>query len=405
MPTRRDHRSGRWRYRKVITLPDGSRKRISGTPDKNTKKAAEEAERAHIERENVAFYRDQHLPASARKEVPTFNEWFEGRFWREWVIGRKNKPSEQRSKRKVFRVHLRPRFGDKKLNQIGVADIAQMRADLIERGLSDKTINNVLAVLSKSLRYAQSVELIESVPSIGLLRIERPEIECWDIAQYARVLAAAKHEGIEWYAAVCLAGEAGLRIGEVKALRWREDVDLVGGTLTVKQQTLNGITGTPKGRTRRTIIMNQQLTHALRSLQVIREGFVVRTPDGMQLRDGQSSHAIRRICRRAGLSERGWHALRHSFGTHAALCGVNPWRLMQWMGHKRIDETMRYVHFAEDHPRSLPDELLQAGHGVTDPDRRVLAMLAERGNVVHQHGNVVATPRPQPPKTLTNFDT
>src|SRR5206468_1957851 len=29
-------------------------------------------------------------------------------------------------------------------------------------------------------------------------------------------------EGDEWYAAACLAGEAGLRVGEVKALRWRE---------------------------------------------------------------------------------------------------------------------------------------------------------------------------------------
>ena len=390
MPTRRDHRSGRWRYRKVITLPDGSRKRISGTPDKNTKKAAEEAERAHIEREMAAFYEGRHVPASARKDIPTFTEWFEGRFWREWVIGRKNKPSEQKSKRKNFRVHLRDRFGDMRLDHIGVADIAQLRADLIESGRSDKTINNILAVLSKALRYAQSVELIDSVPAIGLLRVERPEIECWDMAQYARILAAAKKEGPEWHAAICLAGEAGLRVGEVKALRWREDVDLIGGTLTVKQQIYAGITGTPKGRTRRTIIMNERLSRTLRSLQTIREGFVIRTHEG-QLRDGQSSHGVRRICRLAGLPERGWHALRHSFGTHAAMCGVNPWRLMTWMGHKRIDETMRYVHFAEDHPRSLPEPIILAAHGITDPDRRVLAMLSERGNTSQIHGNVMPT--------------
>jgi hypothetical protein len=33
------------------------------------------------------------------------------------------------------------------------------------------------------------------------------------------------------------------------------------------------------------------------------------------------------------------------------LFGVNPWKLMLWMGHKRIDETMLYVHFAEAGPR------------------------------------------------------
>ena len=279
-----------------------------------------------------------------------------------------------------------------------------MRADLIESGLSDKTINNILAVLSKALRYAQSVELIESVPAMGLLKVERPEIEPWTIPHYARILAAAKKEGIEWYVATCLAGEAGLRIGEIKALRWREDVDLIGGTLTVKQQIYDGITGTPKGRTRRTIIMNDRLTRALRSLQVIREGYVARTPDGCQLRDGQSSHAIRRICRLATLPERGWHALRHSFGTHAALCGVNPWRLMQWMGHKRIDETMRYVHVAEDHPRALPEELIQAGHGITDPDLRVLAMLSKRADVRQNHGNVMATLHREPHETPSKFN-
>jgi hypothetical protein len=30
-----------------------------------------------------------------------------------------------------------------------------------------------------------------------------------------------------------------------------------------------------------------------------------------------------RICRRAQLPERGWHTLRHTFGTHAALFGVS----------------------------------------------------------------------------------
>jgi hypothetical protein len=41
---------------------------------------------------------------------------------------------------------------------------------------------------------------------------------------------------------VCLAGESGLRVGEIKALRWREDVDMVAKTITVNQQMRRGIT-------------------------------------------------------------------------------------------------------------------------------------------------------------------
>jgi integrase len=68
---------------------------------------------------------------------------------------------------------------------------------------------------------------------------------------------------------------------------------------------------------------------------------VFRNAEGAPRRDGQTSTAIYRIYKRAGLGQRdgGWHMLRHNFGAHAALFGVNPWTLMGWMGHRRIDET------------------------------------------------------------------
>jgi integrase len=123
--------------------------------------------------------------------------------------------------------------------------------------LSDKRINNVMAVLSKALRYAADVELIERPPRVRLRRVERPEIEAWTFEEYPRVLSGARAESTEWYVAACLAGEAGLRIGEIRALRWREDVDLVGGTITVNRQMGKGVAGTPKGRTRRIVPMTE----------------------------------------------------------------------------------------------------------------------------------------------------
>jgi integrase len=285
-----------------------------------------------------------------KQEVLTFDEWFTGRFWREWVVGRKNKPSEVEAKESIYRVHLKPVFGSKGLDQIGVSQVAAFRASLVERGLSEKRINNIAAVLSKALRYAVDAEVITKAPKIGLFVIERPEIESWELDEYARVLASARGYGPEWYAAVCLAGEGGLRVGEVKALRWREDVDLVGGTLTVNRQ--------------------------------MRTGLVIGNPDGSSKTDNQFRYALDEIYRLAALPERGWHILRHTFGTHGALFGVNPWRLQLWMGHKRIDETMRYVHLAEAHRRPLAEPIAKAGMGEVDPDRRVLAMLGARGHLM-----------------------
>jgi integrase len=164
----------------------------------------------------------------------------------------------------------------------------------------------------------------------------------------------------------------------------------VARTITVNQQTCYGVTTTPKGRTRRTVPMTITLENALRRLSVVREGLVVRNADGSAKTDGQASKAILRICRRAGLPVRRWHTLRHSFGTHAALFGVNPWRLQAWMGHKRIDETMLYVHVAEQHPRDIPPGILGASFGESDPDRRILKLLGARASA-----SELATRRPE----------
>jgi hypothetical protein len=70
----------------------------------------------------------------------------------------------------------------------------------------------------RALRYADDVDLIRAPRKIGLFRAERPEIECWELDEYARILAAARNEGAVVYAAAC--------------------------TITVKQQLRRGIVGT-----------------------------------------------------------------------------------------------------------------------------------------------------------------
>ncbi len=375
---------GHWRFQKKgVRLWDGTIGTVRGTPAINTKAAALEAER-------LAIVDAQTQP---RAVVPTLDAWFRGeitpdgeytgRFWIEWVVAKQNKPTERRSKRTVYEQHLRPTFGHLRLDRIGVAEINQFRAALVAKGLSKKRINLILCVLSKPLRYAADCDLIAKAPKIGLYKVERPEIVAWEYEEYARLLVASKAEGAEWYTAVCLAGEAGLRVGEIKALRWREDVDMIARTITVNQQSCEGETTTPKGRTRRTIPMTSTVYDALRSLVEVREGLVVRKPDGAALPDGETDHAIARICRRAGLPVRYWHTLRHSFGTHAALCEVNPWRLQTWLGHKRIDETMLYVHVADSHRRELPTAVREAREGLlsADPDVRVIGMLGARSKV------------------------
>lgn len=67
----------------------------------------------------------------------------------------------------------------------------------------------------------------------------------------------------------------------------------------------------------------------------------------------------------AGIGKRGGiHTLRHCYATHLLESGVDLHSLSQWLGHRHVSTTMRYLHLARpDAPegmRSAPLALLQA---------------------------------------------
>jgi integrase len=391
MPSRKDPRSGFWFYRKWIRLPNGERKRIgSHTDDRGnpfkTKKEADEAERKAIAAEQNP----------AKTGVPTFEDWFSGRFWNESVLGGPrgaNKASEQQSKRRIFRYYLKDFFGGIPLDKIDVGMINVFRARLRAKKLQEKTINNVLSVLSKPLNYAAAVRVIDRAPLVGVNKVERPEAPFYEFEQWAALVAAAAT--LDERIATLLGGDHGLRVGEVRALRM-SDVDMKARTLTVNQAVYevdDELTGErvdvfdkPKGRTRRTIPMCAALYSLLRNR--LRVGYVVtgtkEGPDGKYLSLGESRWLMTSLCRRAGLGELNrygaWHILRHTFATHGAMLGGNPWTLNQWMGHKAMEETMMYVSLAQAHARSIPEAVLKAGEGIVEPDRKLRAQLDARSN-------------------------
>lgn len=395
MSVRRD--GGVWRYRKVIKLANGTKVRISGTPNVNTKQAAESAEREHIDRAQRDAVIEGYAPGATKRHlVPTLSEWFRGdargeaeyvgRFWTEYVLGEKdNRPGTRAEKRKVFERHLEPELGAMRLDEIDLSVVNALRAALRakaadrrrgDRPLSEKTRANILGVLATALRYAEASGAIARAPVIKVKAVPPPPIECWTFEEYGRLLGASSGEDEPWPTAILLAGEAALRIGEILALEWA-DLDLVANTITVARQERQGVIGPPKGGKPRTVPMTARLAEHLRGVPRIRTGRVV-VRAGEPMTQGEAMHALYRTCRRAGLPERLWHRLRHSFATHAALLGVNPIRLQHWLGHSTLNMTLRYIHFAEAHAWPIGDGVLTAGAELLHPDRRVIAQLGAR---------------------------
>lgn len=417
MPSRRDPRNRKiWFYRKVVRHPiTGAKVKLYATGFKSQGEA-NDAEQKAIDA----------LKAPEKGLVPIFDEWFHGRYWNEWVLGQPrgaNSESEQESKRLIYDKHLKPVFGMLPLDRIELPVIntfrAAMRAKRKPDGtrlIKEKTLNNILAVLSTPLQYAVKVGILLRAPHVGVAKVERPEIEFIEFEEVPLLVNAAREDMHAWVVlAVLLAYEAGLRIGEIRALEW-ETVDMRARAITVVRQVRTvGVPwpegtpsiyedgskrgryqyvdkiGPPKGRRRRTIPMSPALYAALKDR--VRSSFVVAAEAGKMITKEMVRCASERVTKRAGLSERisGWHVGRHTFGTHAALLGVNAWLLQEWMGHTRLEETLRYASVARAHGRTIPSEVRAAGAAEQDPSLRVLCQLSARHAAVRDRNSVAAT--------------
>ena len=331
MAVRRDARNGRWRYRKWVRLPDGRRLKISGTPTINTKRAAEDAERAHIER--------LISPVKARKEAPTLDE-FADEFMATYVKAN-NKRSEQMAKECIFRVHLRPRFGRKRLDEITRRDIEQMKASLLRQGKSAKWINNILSCLGRMLKYAVEVEVLDSIPRVQFLKMAPTAFDFFDFDELEQLLVCAKET--DERASILCAVHAGLRAGEIRALSWT-DINFPSQVLTVRRTDYRGHLGSPKGGRLRSIPMTNDLTAALKAHRHLKGEFVFCDAGGKRLSRGALDWIFKKVSRRASLRWIGWHGLRHTFCSHLAMRGAPARAIQELAGHASLMTTQRYMH-------------------------------------------------------------
>lgn len=384
MSVRRDHRNGRWLFRKQVRTPDGRQVRVFGVPTTeglpDTRAGAEEAERRAIQR--VLTTGEVKPTSPSTKEVPILRD-FAPTFLDTSRV--KNKPSSVEAKEMILRVHLLPRLGDLRLDRITYAVIEDLKVALANteaanaerkeraaqradgappRTLSAKTINNCLTVLRRLLVVARKRGLIESVPEVEWLKAERPDFDFLDFEEADRLVAAA--EG-EWRTLILVALRTGMRQGELRALRW-QDVDLIAGRVFVRQNVVRNLIGSPKSGKPREIALGEEARAALAAHRQLhhRGPLVFSDPHGHMLTKGEMKHPLWRACKKAGLRPIGWHVARHSFASHLAMRGAPLKAVQELLGHSTIQMTMRYAHLSPDVARDavrLLDKIDPPGGG------------------------------------------
>ncbi len=316
------------------------RQRVRKRSPVDTKRGAQAYERLLRQRLLQGLDLDGRTEEQANKEIPTLKE-FAREFMSTWVVPN-NKPSTISDKRMILSRHLLPHFGRMRLDAIGIRDVERFKARQLKKGLSPKTVNNHLTVLRKALVCAWEWEIISGIPRIKWLKTADPTFDFFTQQESDRLLAGT--EGTA-NAMIATALKAGLRRGELLALRW-QDVDLRASNINVRRSVWKGHVGTPKGGRSREVAISPGLRAVLAGHRHLRGESVFCNEDGSMLSAGQVRRFVPDGCKAAGLRRAQWHVLRHSFASQLVMAGVPLKVVQELLGHSTIDMTMRYAHLA-----------------------------------------------------------
>ena len=257
---------------------------------------------------------------------------------------------------------LLPEFGE----DTPVASITREQIDafrerlLMEGQLSRRSVQKLLVINYSVLKRAKRKGWIPANPAEDAERVTLERSGDFNVLSPEEVFAVARAADDEQDAALfTVAAFTGLRMGELRGLRWT-DVDFAGRSVFVRQNRTRSELRKPKSGKVRSVPLIDQAAAALDGLSS-REHFtqpsdlVFVSDSGSYLDDGEVRKRFYSALRRAGLGHKRhedpplrFHDLRHTFGTVA----VQVWPLVDvqsYMGHASISTTMIYAHHVPKH--------------------------------------------------------
>ena len=270
--------------------------------------------------------------------------------------GHPYKPSALRSYEAALRLTLIPAFGSRRLSAITRNQIQGLIDDMSRKGFAPSTIHNAVLPLRAIYRRAVDREEISVNPTakLALPRDRRSRDRVAEPREIEALLAVlAPHHRVLWSTAVY----AGLRRGELQALRW-EAIDLEAGVLRV-EHSWDRVVGlvSPKSRSgERSVPIPGALAHELREFRLRQgtggEGFVFSQTGEHPFDPSNALRAARRSWAAAGLGSLAFHAARHTYASLMIAAGVNAKALSVYMGHSSIVVTIdRYGHLMPGNER------------------------------------------------------
>jgi integrase len=301
--------------------------------------------------------------------------------------------------------HIRPRWGHRRLNDVGHAEVQSWIGEL-SRTLAPQTVRNIFAVFSLIFSFAVRDGRLIRNPADGI-RLPRRTRAARGYLTHEQLHRLAAECGV-YRTLVLFLGYTGLRWGEAAALRVR-DVNLARRRVEVARAVSEPagriVFGTPKTHARRSVPFPQFLSERIEAICATKEpdDLLFPSPEGTVIRAGNFRSrtlalAVQRIQQGGSREVAGGdpsfptvtpHDLRHTAASLALSSGANVKAIQGMLGH--ASATMTLDVYADLFPDDLDSvaaalDIAAQPHVVpreTAPQERAAATQAPAGSSAH----------------------
>lgn len=259
--------------------------------------------------------------------------------WQEAVVRWLSESSHKKSIRDD-KMHLR--WLNQHLNNITLDEINKAKIDAIKiaklsEGVSNATVNRVLALIRSMLNSAKNNwEWLDTVPTVKLLPEPKKRLRWLTQEEVGRLLTELP-EHLEAMARFALA--TGLRESNVTGLQWSQlDMQRRCAWIHADQAKAEKAIGVP---------LNDEALAVIR-LQIGKHDTHVFTYEGEPVTRA-NNHAWRKALVRAGIRDFRWHDLRHTWASWHVQNGTPLHVLKELGGWADLTMVLRYAHLSSKH--------------------------------------------------------
>lgn len=306
----------------------------------------------------------------------TYKKWI-----MEWLTDVKTKTKERTYQRyyEISQQHIIPLLGDYDINQIDYTIIQGFLFEKQRKGnlkndkpLSINTLNLIITVLKSSLKSAFTCGIASNPIYEKCIRykIIEKRIHCFSVKEQIIIeqyiddnSKTNKLYGI----IICL--YTGIRIGELLALTWN-DIDFENRIIFINKschdKRIDGktlrVVETPKTlASNRIIPIPYNIVNMLLKMrQNSTSQYVICDNKGQWVLHRSYQKTFEQLQIKLGITQRGFHSLRHTFATRGLESGMDVKTLSEILGHNDPTITLkRYAHCMLEHKRNSINKLAE----------------------------------------------